>query len=46
LPSGPWRIGLALGFPLGYTDAGLHELVGPTRWGPVYLVATTSPATT
>ncbi|WP_243711308.1 hypothetical protein [Actinomadura sp. KC216] len=39
MPSSLWRIGLALGFPLGYTDQGLRELVGPTVWGPVYLIA-------
>ncbi|MGI5166291.1 hypothetical protein ACQEU3_18235 [Spirillospora sp. CA-253888] len=39
LPSGLWRIGLALGFPLGYTDQGLRDLVGPTVWGPMYLIA-------
>lgn len=38
LPSSLWRIGLALGFPLGYTEQGLRDLVGPTLWGPVYLV--------
>ncbi|WP_119726420.1 hypothetical protein [Thermomonospora amylolytica] len=38
LPSGLWRIGLALGFPLGYTEEGLRALVGPSAWGPVYLV--------
>ncbi|WP_051108919.1 hypothetical protein [Actinomadura flavalba] len=39
LPSGLWRIGLALGFPLGHTDEGLRALVGTSAWGPVYLVA-------
>jgi hypothetical protein len=39
LPSSLWRLGLALGFPLGYTDEGLRALVGPTVWGPFYLVA-------
>ncbi|WP_254714996.1 hypothetical protein [Actinomadura sp. NAK00032] len=38
LPSGLWRTGLALGFPLGYTDQGLRDLVGPTMWGPIYLI--------
>src|SRR3977135_1022876 len=35
----PLGLGLALGFPLGYTDEGLRALVGPTVWGPFYLVA-------
>ncbi|MDL4772052.1 hypothetical protein [Actinomadura xylanilytica] len=39
LPSSLWRIGLALGHPLGYTQQGLHDLVGTDQWGPVYLVA-------
>lgn len=38
LPSSLWRIGLALGYPLGYTEQGMRELVGPTAWGPGYLV--------
>ncbi|WP_156326108.1 hypothetical protein [Nonomuraea sp. SBT364] len=39
LPSGLWRIGLVLGFPLGYTEQGLRELVGPGMAGPVHMVA-------
>jgi hypothetical protein len=39
LPSSLWRLGLALGFPLGYTENGLRDLIGPTAWGPLYLVA-------
>ncbi|WP_189049717.1 hypothetical protein [Micromonospora sonchi] len=30
---------MALGFPLGYTEQGLRYLVGPTAWGPLYLIA-------
>ncbi|MFD8556564.1 hypothetical protein ACWDOR_33765 [Streptosporangium canum] len=39
LPSSLWRIGLALGLPLGYTEQGLRDLVGATAWGPLYLIA-------
>ncbi|WP_207922831.1 hypothetical protein [Micromonospora sp. KC606] len=38
VPSGLWRIGLALGFPLGYTEQGHRDMVGSTGWGPVYLI--------
>lgn len=38
VPSGVWRIGLALGYPLGHTEEGLRELVGPGLGGPLYLV--------
>ncbi|WP_434445981.1 hypothetical protein [Lentzea sp. E54] len=39
VPSGLWRVGLALGFPLGHTEQGLRDLVGTTWWGPASLVA-------
>ncbi|WP_223167146.1 hypothetical protein [Nonomuraea sp. SYSU D8015] len=39
LPSSLWRIGLAVGLPLGYTEQGLRDLVGTTMWGPLYLAA-------
>ncbi|WP_246646585.1 hypothetical protein [Nonomuraea ceibae] len=39
LPSGLWRIGLVLGFPLGYTEEGLRALLGTGAAGPAYLVA-------
>ncbi len=38
VPNGLWRIGLAFGFPLGYTEQGLHDLVGTSWWGPVKIV--------
>ncbi|MBE1561999.1 hypothetical protein [Nonomuraea africana] len=39
LPSTVWRIGLALGLPLGYTEQGQRDLVGTTAWGPLCLIA-------
>ncbi|MFD0661346.1 hypothetical protein [Thermocatellispora tengchongensis] len=39
LPSSLWRIGLAMGLPLGYTEQGLRDIIGTTMWGPLYLVA-------
>jgi hypothetical protein len=39
LPSGLWRLGLAAGFPLGYTETGLEDLIPPGIGGPAYLVA-------
>jgi hypothetical protein len=39
LPSSLWRIGVALGANLGYTDAGRAALVGDTAWGPAYMIA-------
>ncbi|MFD0905512.1 hypothetical protein [Actinomadura sediminis] len=38
LPSCLWRIGLALGFPLGYTDEGHRIICPPGLAGPVYLI--------
>lgn len=38
LPSGVWRVGLALGFPLGHTEQGLRDLVGTSGWGPIQLI--------
>lgn len=38
LPSGLWRIWVALGAPSGYTDEGLRELCPPGLWGPAYLI--------
>ncbi|MGW2307125.1 hypothetical protein [Actinomadura luteofluorescens] len=38
LPSGVWRLGLALGFPLGYTEEGYRTVCPPGFWGPAYLV--------
>ncbi|MEV1004971.1 hypothetical protein [Nonomuraea sp. NPDC050202] len=39
LPSSLWRVGLAAGLPLGYTEQGLRDIIGTTMWGPLYLVA-------
>lgn len=39
VPSGPWRIGLTLGFPLGYTEQGLRDLGGTSWSGPTILIA-------
>ncbi|MFD2024469.1 hypothetical protein [Promicromonospora aerolata] len=39
LPSSLWRIGVALGANLGYTDEGRAALVGDTVWGPAYMIA-------
>lgn len=41
LPSGIWRLGLAMGFHLGYTEAGHQNVCPPGFWGPGYLVALT-----
>ncbi|WP_207938641.1 hypothetical protein [Actinomadura darangshiensis] len=38
LPSGIWRLGLATGLHLGYTDAGYRTVCPPGFWGPAYLV--------
>ncbi|MGH8877149.1 MAG: hypothetical protein ACRD0P_07410 [Stackebrandtia sp.] len=38
LPSSLWRSGVALGWNLGYTEAGRQALVGPTAWGPVSMI--------
>ncbi|MFB4316439.1 hypothetical protein [Actinomadura sp. 21ATH] len=38
LPSSLWRVGLALGLPLGYTEQGLRDLIGPGTLGPVALI--------
>ncbi|WP_344894686.1 hypothetical protein [Actinomadura meridiana] len=38
LPSGLWRLGLAMGFPLGYTADGYQTICPPGFWGPAYLV--------
>lgn len=38
LPSSLWRIGLAFGLPLGYTEAGFGVIRPPGVWGPAYLV--------
>ncbi|MGI5415624.1 hypothetical protein [Actinomadura luteofluorescens] len=38
LPSGVWRLGLALGLPLGYTEEGYRTVCPPGFWGPAYLV--------
>lgn len=38
LPSSLWRIGLACGFPLGYTQAGYRLICPPGIAGPTYLV--------
>ncbi|MEU4823848.1 hypothetical protein AB0H37_18435 [Actinomadura sp. NPDC023710] len=38
LPSGIWRLGLALGLHLGYTEEGYRTVCPPGFWGPGYLV--------
>lgn len=38
LPSALWRLALAMGFTLGYTDEGFHEINPGGFWGPAYLV--------
>jgi hypothetical protein len=38
LPSGLWRLGLALGLHLGYTEEGYRAVCPPGFWGPGYLV--------
>ncbi|MFG2086222.1 MULTISPECIES: hypothetical protein [unclassified Spirillospora] len=38
LPSALWRLGLAMGFHLGYTDSGLQAVRPPGFSGPFYLI--------
>ncbi|MBB6350552.1 hypothetical protein ACWGH8_12285 [Nonomuraea muscovyensis] len=38
LPSSLWRLGMAMGFPLGYTTEGFAVIRPPGVWGPLWLV--------
>lgn len=38
LPSGLWRIAMALGVPVGYTAAELRDLFDVPGWGAVYVI--------